>query len=212
MQVLYAYAARALVQGTSGEDKLDALKALHGGALPLGSTLPQDAHSARKAKNQPLPELCVGPAFDAEQIWVQLDMATDAALKRTRRLMPKTASLAPGSSSDGGRLVKPEHEAAIDAILAGSSSEEEQGSEGVDGMDDDEDLDGGFDGSEDLHDDGDEEEEDEGPSRRRRQEQAGGKRQKLEAGGKYGFSFDDAGGDEDLEALLAGGCPGENGG
>jgi hypothetical protein len=60
--------------GTAGKHKKDKAQLL--------SSLGGGGGASRQ--QQYLPELCVDTAFDAEQVWMQMDLATAAALKRAR--------------------------------------------------------------------------------------------------------------------------------
>jgi len=155
-RVLHHHGAHALL-GTAGKhkkEKAELLSSLGGGK-----------------QQQFLPELCVDAAFDAEQIWMQMDLATTAALKRARHMLPSAHALLKAE----GHLLKPEHEAAVDAILAGSRGEssEEEGDSGS----------------------GDEDDLEEGPSKR--QKRSGG-----ESGS--GYDDDDDIDEDEMEALLNG--------
>jgi hypothetical protein len=65
----------------------------------------------------------VGEGFDAEQIWLQLELLTGPLLKRSRKLLYRLKQQPPDS------LVSPEVEEGLDAVL-GDIDEEEGGSEG----------------------------------------------------------------------------------
>ena len=101
-----------------GESKL--LRGVGSGSMPLLSVMHASA------------------GFDAEQIWMQLELAADASLKRVRKLVAKVHAGSDGQGK-GMSLIKPEYEADISALLDGvvDSSEEEEG-EG----DEDEDIEG----------------------------------------------------------------------
>lgn len=128
-QALHRYAVRQLL---SGSDKAERGEML-GGSSSSGSGMAL------------LPELYVD-SFDAEQIWVQVDTATAAALRRARRLIKK----AQGGGSSSVQLIKEEFQESIDAMLAAADgkdlgedeeseddeSEEEEGeSDGEEGSD-----------------------------------------------------------------------------
>ncbi|PSC76514.1 U3 small nucleolar ribonucleo MPP10 [Micractinium conductrix] len=68
-----------------------------------------------------LPELYV-EGFDAEQIWLQLELAAAPALRRARKLLKK--------AGEAPALLSPETEAEIDDLLEGGGSEGLSGSEG----------------------------------------------------------------------------------
>ncbi|KAJ9527818.1 hypothetical protein QJQ45_000378 [Haematococcus lacustris] len=205
-QELYDHAVRALLVGAAAADRADTLAGLTGvtSARSRGVTTTQAL----------VPELCVGPAFDAEQVWLQLDAATGMALKKARRLVAKASALCPEGREEAGEgqagavgIIKPQHEAAIDALLAG----EESDSDGQEG----EEEEGEEEGEEEEESEGSED-DNRGRGGRQGEPQAGRVEGKKgsggRGGGKYGFSFDDAGGDEDdededgdggLEAMLA---------
>jgi len=118
-QALYRYSVRQLLRGCSRGEA----KALQSGSEPL------------------LPELMAGQGFDAEQVWMQLELSSGAALRRTRKLV----SRAFGSGTDGpASLIKPEYARHIDAMLreaeggSGSDSDvvESDGGEGAGASDD----------------------------------------------------------------------------
>ncbi|KAL6762277.1 hypothetical protein V8C86DRAFT_659148 [Haematococcus lacustris] len=136
------------------------------------------------------------------------------ALKKARRLVAKASALCPEGREEAGEgqagavgIIKPQHEAAIDALLAG----EESDSDGQEG----EEEEGEEEGEEEEESEGSED-DNRGRGGRQGEPQAGRVEGKKgsggRGGGKYGFSFDDAGGDEDdededgdggLEAMLA---------
>ncbi|KAJ9528510.1 hypothetical protein QJQ45_020501, partial [Haematococcus lacustris] len=205
-QELYDHAVRALLVGAAAADRADTLAGLTGvtSARSRGVTTTQAL----------VPELCVGPAFDAEQVWLQLDAATGMALKKARRLVAKASALCAEGREEAGEgqegavgIIKPQHEAAIDALLAA----EESDSDGQEG----EEEEGEEEGEEEEESEGSED-DNRGRGGRQGEPQAGRVEGKKgsggRGGGKYGFSFDDAGGDEDdededgdggLEAMLA---------
>ncbi len=86
---------------------------------------------------------------------VQLELATEAAVRRVRRLVRSAEPLAEGAAG----LVTPEAEAGLDRLLAGASSDEgDEDDEDEDGMGGSSDGDMGEGGSSDLDEDEDEEE------------------------------------------------------
>ncbi|KAG1671302.1 hypothetical protein FOA52_010874 [Chlamydomonas sp. UWO 241] len=133
-KALYRYCMRQILRGCSKGEA----KALQSGSEPL------------------LPELYTEEGFDAEQVWLQLELATGAALKRVRKLVLR----ATGPGGEGpATLVKPEYEKHIDGLIA----EAEGGRHASDS--DSEDDNGNGEGEE--GEDSEEEEEEEAPAARR---------------------------------------------
>ncbi len=80
-------------------------------------------------------EIHVGQPFDAEQIWLQLELNTEPLVKRSKRLLKKV--------NDETVLVTPEVEAKVDEVLGlapGSSDEDGSDDDDDAGSDDDEEL------------------------------------------------------------------------
>ncbi|GAX81662.1 hypothetical protein CEUSTIGMA_g9090.t1 [Chlamydomonas eustigma] len=102
----------------------------------LSSCSKGEAKALKEGPQPVLLELYAGEGFDAEQVWLQLDTATNATLRQVRRLLSRagigsgaSSVLASGmiASTTGGpeALVKPEYQEHIDALI----QEEEEGGE-----------------------------------------------------------------------------------
>ncbi|KAK9835328.1 hypothetical protein WJX81_002321 [Elliptochloris bilobata] len=89
------------------------------------SAAPAPAGTASAASEQPAQELLVD-GFDAEQVWLQLEAAAPALLRRARRLLRR--------AGDAPSLIDADTEAALNDLLqpASSSSEDEDGGEALD--------------------------------------------------------------------------------
>jgi hypothetical protein len=74
----------------------------------------------------------VEEAFDAEQIWEQLDLAAGSTLRRVRKLVAAAMPLA--AAGQHASIIKPQHQAAIDELAGDvaptpSSDEDDSGDE-----------------------------------------------------------------------------------
>ncbi|KAG2498501.1 hypothetical protein HYH03_003752 [Edaphochlamys debaryana] len=145
-KLLYKMAANQLLQG--------------GGAGAVGRA---ERRALRGGAGAPLPELHTDAAFDPEQIWLQMEPATEATVRRVRRLIRAAEPLA--APSGGAQLVTPEALAGVDRLIRegeegpDGSSEEDEDEEGEEG--DEEGPDGMSEGeSEDEEDEGEDEDED----------------------------------------------------
>lgn len=85
----------------------------------------------RKGTTAPLQELYTDAAFDPEQIWLQLEPASNAMLQHARQLSSAAEALAADHAADApcGGLVTAAAAAGIEQLLAGSSSEEDEDEE-----------------------------------------------------------------------------------
>lgn len=135
-RVLYGYAGAALLAGVARGERAQLLAGM--GAQGASAATPAALMPRRGAALASLlPELCVDAAFDPEQVWVQVEMAGEAALKRARRLVARALPLL--QEPEGAGLIKPQHEAAVDALAAGETSSEDE--DGDDEEDSDADVD-----------------------------------------------------------------------
>eukprot|EP00798_Chlamydomonas_sp_ICE-L_P023703 gene23703-9244_t len=98
-KVLYQYANRHLMMGTSKSEGREIKGSRLGGAM-----------------NGLLPELCADAGFDAEQIWLQLEDSATAALKRVRRLITKATTGVQQGKGGQVSFIKPEFEKDIAAL------------------------------------------------------------------------------------------------
>ncbi|KAG2445425.1 hypothetical protein HXX76_000046 [Chlamydomonas incerta] len=181
-----------------------ALQLFEGG----GADSRAERRALRRSAAAPLPELHTDASFDPEQIWLQMEMATEATVRRVRRLLRAAEPLAGGG---GGALITAEAAAGVERLLAGggdSEEEEDEDDEDDEGLeDDDEDeeedeedgMGEGLSGDEEDEDDmmglgmDDDEEEDEdeeedgfgarGKKAKRKDAKAGAKAGKAQAGG-----------------------------
>ncbi|KXZ52900.1 hypothetical protein GPECTOR_8g28 [Gonium pectorale] len=141
-KLLYKQAATSLLEGGGASSRAER-RALRGSAAA------------------PLPELHTDASFDPEQIWLQLELATEAAVRRVRRLIRGAEPLAAAAGAPGAGLLKPEAAAGIERLLAGGSDESGEGDE-----EEDEDEEGGSMGEDMEEDEEDEDDEEEERGRR----------------------------------------------
>ncbi|PNW79886.1 hypothetical protein CHLRE_08g370601v5 [Chlamydomonas reinhardtii] len=95
-----------------------ALQLFEGG----GADSRAERRALRKSAAAPLPELHTDASFDPEQIWLQMEMATEATVRRVRRLLRAAEPLAGG----GAHLITAEAAAGVERLLAGGGGSEEE--------------------------------------------------------------------------------------
>ncbi|PNH06542.1 putative 6-phosphogluconolactonase 4, chloroplastic [Tetrabaena socialis] len=157
-QLLYKLCAATLLGGADG-----------------GGGSRAERRALRNSAAAPLPELHTDASFDPEQIWLQLELATDAAVRRVRRLIRTAEPLSAGTA----QLVTAEALAGVEALLRGGGSSGEE-----------EDEEGGSSDEEEEGEDEEEDEEEEEEERKRRAKKArkdGGKKAAAAGGGGGGM-------------------------
>ncbi|GFR43851.1 hypothetical protein Agub_g4977, partial [Astrephomene gubernaculifera] len=130
-----------------------------------GAAARSERRALRRGGAAPLPELHTDAAFDPEQIWLQMEPATEAAVRRVRRLLRSAEPLLQAAAEGrGAGLVTAEAAEGIERLLRGEEEEEESEEEGEEeegGSSGDEDMEEEEGASDDEEDDEDEDEDEE---------------------------------------------------